>query len=132
MARGKQPFLGPSTNPRRQPVERWAVPVLLSVLLLTLGSTTQAQTSVSLAWGASPDINVVGYEIYYGNVSGSSPSRLDVTTNLLGTVTGLTEGLTYYFVAVGYDQQGVESPPSNEVSFQPVAGRNQICGRVLW
>jgi hypothetical protein len=52
--------------------------------------------------------------------------------NLSATASNLIEGLTYYFVAVAYDAQGVESPPSNEVNFLPVAGNNVLCGRVLW
>jgi hypothetical protein len=37
-------------------------------------------------------------------------------TNTTGTVSGLAEGLTYYFVAVACDAEGDEAPPSNEIS----------------
>ncbi len=132
MGRRSQPFLGRDAKPHRLPAERAGVLILFAALWIFFCPRATAQPSVSLIWDPSPDTNVVGYALYYGNASGSYNSRLDVGTNLTGTVTGLTEGRTYYFVAVAYNAQGVESPPSNEVNFLPVAGSNQVWGRVLW
>ena len=80
--------------------------------------TAQASISVSLAWDPSPDTNVVGYALYYGNASGNYPVRVDAGIQTSTTVTGLTAGLTYYFVAVAYTADGVESLPSNEVTYR--------------
>jgi hypothetical protein len=72
---------------------------------------------VTLAWDASPDTNAVGYVLYYGTASGAYDFRLDVATNKTVTVANLTEGQTYFFVVTAYDSEGMESEPSNEVTF---------------
>jgi uncharacterized repeat protein (TIGR01451 family) len=89
--------------------------LMLSMTVVCLD--VRADQSVSLAWDPSPDTNVVGYAVYYGSASGAYDSRLDVGTNTLATVAGLLKGLTYFFVVTAYDADGLESEPSNEVSF---------------
>ncbi len=71
----------------------------------------------NLTWSPSPDTNVVGYAIYYGGASQTYTNTVVAgnTTNL--TITGLTPGGTYYFVATAYDADGNESPFSNEATY---------------
>lgn len=71
--------------------------------------------NVSLIFNQFGDTNVAFYKIYGGPTSGS--------TNLLGTsavtlkqFTSLQNGATYYFRVTAVNKQGVEGPPSNEVS----------------
>src|SRR5260221_14039327 len=52
----------------------------------------QAEQSVSLAWDPSPDTNVMGYAVFYGNVSGTYGSRLDAGANMTAAIPGLVEG----------------------------------------
>ena len=84
--------------------------VLLSQLL-------HASQTLTLAWDPSPSPDVAGYVVYYGTVSGVYDHRLDIHTNTIASITDLKEGEVYYFVVAAYDQQGVESAPSNEVSY---------------
>lgn len=72
---------------------------------------------VSLQWTPNSDTNVAGYALYIGTNSGDYPSRIDVGTNTTSTLSGLSNGLTFYFVATAYDSAGVESTPSNETNF---------------
>ena len=67
-----------------------------------------------LGWTASPDPNVVGYNVYYGGQSGvlSSHLRLGNVTNV--TINGVA-GSVVYFVVKARDSAGNESVPSNEV-----------------
>ena len=72
--------------------------------------------SVTLAWNPSISTNVVGYNVYYGLASGVYNSVASVTgTNT--TITGLAAGTTNYFAATAVDALGVESPFSNETSY---------------
>jgi len=97
---------------------RRSAKVLLTAALCTaVCGATWAGQNVSLAWKASPDPNAVGYAVYYGTLSGAYTSRIDAGTNTNCTVPDLTEGVEYHFVAMAYDANGLESPPSNEVSF---------------
>ncbi|MGA4644928.1 fibronectin type III domain-containing protein, partial [Limisphaera sp. 4302-co] len=72
---------------------------------------------VALAWDPSPDEWVTGYAIHYGTASGVHPVRVDVGNVTNAVIDGLQPGVTYYFVATAYTADGLESDPSNEVSY---------------
>ncbi|EEF62400.1 fibronectin type III domain-containing protein [Pedosphaera parvula] len=99
---------------------RWKVRLgLFSILLFLAGFPicSRAEQSVSLAWDPSPDPTVAGYFVRYGTTSGVYPFQVDAKTLASATVSGLKEGLTYYFVVIAYNASGVESVPSNELAF---------------
>lgn len=114
--------------------------------LLFLATVSLYAVVVTLTWCPSPDTNVTGYAIYYGtgNVTNWSPdvylwdtnnpcdftlisrgsnwlgnytTRINVGNTNVATVTNLVTGVSYYFVATAYDASGLESLPSNEVSY---------------
>jgi hypothetical protein len=74
-------------------------------------------SAVTLAWQASPDATVTGYKLYYGVASGVYTNSVNVGTNLTCRLTNLVLGVTYYFVVTAYNAAGLESLPSNEVSW---------------
>lgn len=91
---------------------------ILSILLLL----TLPLGAVQLAWDPSPDSWVTGYRLYcatnsfYGTNDVGMIRAIDVGTNLTTTVYNFQSG-TYYFVATAYTTNGLESLPSNEVSW---------------
>lgn len=90
----------------------------LSILVSLAGCTAACgQGTVSLAWDASPETNVVGYFIYFGMESGVYSNRTEVGNTNTCTVGGLTKGVTYYFVVTATAADGLESDPSNEVAY---------------
>jgi Domain of unknown function (DUF4082)/Fibronectin type III domain len=94
---------------------RWKT-LLGGVGSLLLGSLSAANAaSVTLAWDA--ESGVAGYRLHYGTSSGSYAQTGDVGTNTTATVSNLTAGQTYYFAVTAYNSTGLESQPSNEVSF---------------
>lgn len=86
-------------------------------VLLALGSFPQSGRAVTLEWDPSPDAWVAGYAIHYGTASGAYAVRLELGNRTSATITNLTPGTTYYFVATAYTFDGQESLPSNEVSY---------------
>ncbi len=83
-----------------------------------------AECSVEFSWSPNPESFVTGYNIYYGTsqggpysfvVNAGNPAPVDGLIH--GTVSGLTNGNTYYFVATAYDADENESVPSAEVSY---------------
>lgn len=88
-----------------------------TTILLTLATAIQTTSGVTLAWDASPDAGVTGYAVRYGTISSNYTFRADVGNVTSATISNLTEGVTYYFVAVAYTADGVESLPSNEVAY---------------
>jgi len=76
-----------------------------------------AAGSVSLAWTASTNPIVAGYNVYYGGKSGAYNSKISAGNATNVTISGLTQGATNYFAATTYTSSGVESPLSSEVSY---------------
>lgn len=85
------------------------------VVIPPIGSRGQTK----LAWDASPDASVRGYRVYWGAASRTYTNSLDAKSNLMATVSGLVEGITYYFAATAYDGDRVESVFSNEATNTP-------------
>lgn len=73
--------------------------------------------AVTLEWDPSPDSWVDGYAIHYGLRTSNYITRIDVGNVTTCTITNLTPGVTYFFVATAYTSDGQESLPSNEVSY---------------
>ena len=78
--------------------------------------------SVTLTWDSNPitgnpDTDAAGYFFRYGFSSGGETAKVNVGNVTVWTLQ-LTSGTTYYFVVSAYNQAGVESPPSNEVSYK--------------
>ncbi len=96
--------------------------VLLGVLLrgsliFLFSLTSLGANSVNLAWDASPDAGVAGYNVYYGTATHSYQGQIPVGNNLTGTVPGLADGTTYYFAVTAVDAFGLESDYSTEISY---------------
>jgi hypothetical protein len=89
---------------------------LIGVFLMTAWMA-YATGSVTLAWNASTDPIVVGYNVYYGGASGVYTNEVNAYSVTNITLSGLTPGVTYYFAATTYAASGLESPFSSEVSY---------------
>lgn len=98
---------------------------LINACLVLLLSTATL-FPVILEWDPSPDTWVSGYNIYYSTSSVSNDVYLSNFTNMAKvdagastncTITNLTIGSTYYFVATSYASNGLESLPSNEIFY---------------
>lgn len=90
--------------------------VLVLVAILSLLTTAHA-AQVTVAWDANSDPGVIGYRVHYGTVSGSYTSHVDVGNVTNFVISGLLEGVTYYFAATAYDGDGNESDYSSAVDY---------------
>ena len=86
---------------------------ILTILICVVFTLPALAAQVHLAWDPSSG-EVDGYMIYYGTSHGNYTNNIDVGNVTDYVVTGLEEGVTYYFVARAYNQYG-ESGNSNEV-----------------
>jgi len=73
----------------------------------------------TLAWNPSPDPTVTGYGIYYAEAGSSTTNYVDVGMTNEATLFCLSACTSYVFYVVAYDANGVQSPPSNLVSYSP-------------
>jgi uncharacterized repeat protein (TIGR01451 family) len=71
---------------------------------------------ITLVWNVNSEPDVAGYRIAWGSSPGSHPNLIDAGNVTTYTVTGLTQGSTYYFVVQAYDGAGNLSPNSQETS----------------
>jgi hypothetical protein len=74
-------------------------------------------TDITLGWKASPDTNVIGYNVYYGVASGTYTNLVDAGAATSVTIHGLVSGIIYYFAATSYDNVGLEGLFSPETSY---------------
>jgi len=89
----------------------------LSAAFFLFFAVSFAQASnLRVAWNASADSNVAGYNIAYGTSSGRYNKTLNAGNSTSATVPSLTPSTTYYFVVKAYNSFGLESLPSNEVA----------------
>jgi hypothetical protein len=75
--------------------------------------------SVLLAWDASPEEDVVSYRLHWGLSPGGEDQFVDTGLSTSGSVDDPSwlPGDTVYFTATAMNSLGLESPPSNEVSW---------------
>jgi hypothetical protein len=106
------------------------IAIVLNMILL-LGSVfvipaKASVGSVGFSWLPNSASNIAGYKIYYGTTPGGGyPNSVDIKTSvpvsndgrIHGVVSGLTNGITYYFVCTAYDNTGNESAYTPEVVY---------------
>ena len=79
---------------------------------------------VTVAWDANSESDLAGYMVYWGTTSGDYSDSKDVGITTQHTITGLQDGVKYYFAATAYDHDKYESGYSQEL-FHVAGSQNQ-------
>ena len=83
-------------------------------------TATAGDAQVSLSWTARPGGSPPArYDVYEGTSAGFLGTPIGSTTGTSGTVTGLANGTTYYFVVTVVAANGTMRAASAEVSAEP-------------
>jgi hypothetical protein len=98
---------------------------LVSVLMILpkfshLEGAVLPASPCTLGWNLSQDVSVAGYVLYYG-ITGSATNRQVLGMTNTVTLFNLLASSNYFFYVVAYDAEGLESPPSNVVYYNPQA-----------
>ena len=88
---------------------------VVTLAMLGFGRHVEA-ASLTLAWDHSTSSNTAGYLVSYGTQSGKYTATVKAGYVTSVSITGLTEGTTYYFSVQSYDSAGTLGSPSPEVS----------------
>lgn len=96
-------------------MQYWSALVL--VVSATVSFTSRAAQNVTLAWQPNSGSQAAGFFVYWGSASGVYTNRVNVGTNTAFTVSGLLEGVTYYFSTSAYNVGGIESALTSEVPY---------------
>lgn len=91
--------------------------LLLGGLVVATSSPVLGSQSVTLAWNPVTNVNVASYNIYYGSASRNYTNVTSVGNVTNATISGLTEGATYYFATTTLDTSGLESVYSSELAY---------------
>ncbi len=83
--------------------------------IICLLSNSQARELI-ISWDRNTEADLAGYKIYYGTSSRQYTQFIDVGKINNFTVSGLSEGVTYFFAVTAYDTAKNESDFSREVS----------------
>lgn len=78
---------------------------------------TPGDKQVQLYWQSS--LGASSYQMSYGTTSGIYTNRLGTVVTSPTIVTGLTNGVSYYFMVYALNSSGVATPASQEVSSIP-------------
>ena len=98
-------------------MNRRLIAIGTAVFLFFAAVTFLHGADVDLAWDSPSEGGAVeGYKIYWKEAGGSynDTDSMRVNGATSGTVSGLDESNTYYFIVEAYNAAGF-SPPSNEV-----------------
>ena len=83
--------------------------------LSPLPSQEADAAQVQLAWDQNPEPDIGGYKVHYGTGSRSYLYAVDVGPATGCVVSGLQEGMLYYFSVTAYNASAMQSDFSNEV-----------------
>ena len=88
----------------------------LSALISCGAAQTVAAGSLTVAWDANVEADVVGYIVHYGTQPGIHTWQVDVGRVVQWTCPNLVDGQRYYFAVQAYNAAGLKSGLSSEVS----------------
>jgi len=115
---GPASFDHPSCSRVRQPLRLRYFLLSLAWVLCFLSLVPSHAAAVRLAWDPNSEEDLAGYRCYHGEASRDYSHMIEVTEELC-EVTGLEEGVTYYFAVTAFDWDLNESDYSNEVTYSP-------------
>ena len=90
---------------------------VIALFLISSHAHVRAAQSVSLAWNASPSSGVTGYRVHYLTSFGGQSTSVNAGNVLTATISDLEDATTYLFWVTAYNNAGLESSRSNEVSY---------------
>jgi len=85
--------------------------------LILFSVRAKAQGAVELTWDPDQTGLVTQYRVFYGTHSGVYTNSVLIGASADVELTGLQEGVTYYFAIQAMDQQGDVSQLSNEATY---------------
>ncbi|MEO8616565.1 MAG: Ig-like domain-containing protein [Luteolibacter sp.] len=108
--------------------------VRLSVLAACFFANAYAAIAptLNLQWDVNPETGIQSYELSYGLSSKSYTTQVNVGKNTTAAVTGLVEGKTYFFVVSAYNQAGLKSPESSEISYLVPLTKSDLVPQAGW
>jgi len=93
----------------------WKSARILAVLFVLCCPRLSAAAELTLAWDPPADGLTAGYLVFIGTSPQSYSAHVNAGSTTSVTISGLSDGMTYYFVVRAYSPSGAWSAPSTEV-----------------
>ena len=87
------------------------------VCLLLTGFKGHCDSTVTLAWDANPEANITGYKLKYGFASKVYSVVIPTGKVTEITIPNMVEGTQYFFAVSAFNNEGLESLDSDEISY---------------
>lgn len=88
-----------------------------ALLCFFMAGPAMART-FALTWNANRETDLAGYRIHYGTASGNYTQHIDVAKDTTSAdVNNLSDDGTYFFAVTAYNNFGLESRRSQEISY---------------
>jgi len=92
-----------------------SLPILCFLLICAFSSSLAEAGDVGLIWDPNPETDLAGYRVYVGTASRTYGPPITTGIQPSYVLTSLPPG-TYYFAVTAFNNAGLESGFSNEVS----------------
>jgi hypothetical protein len=109
---------------RYKPFHHLFLVLILVPCALGLVPSISFAAQITLTWNSNAESHLAGYRLYYSTTSRNYSASKDVGNTTQYTLSGLQEGLTYYFTLTAYDNSGNESAYSEELMHTVPANNN--------
>lgn len=83
---------------------------------LACGIAPSAAASLHVTWASNTEADLAGYRLRYGTSAGAYTETIEAGLTNSCEVTGLQQGLLYYFALYAYDQAGNVGEPAAEIA----------------
>lgn len=93
------------------------LPLIKGLMILVCSVSEVEAGLITLAWNPSSSPNIAGYRLHCGVTKGVYIQTIEVGNATSILVSNLVAGKTYFFVVTAYNTIGLESAPSNEISY---------------
>jgi Bacterial Ig domain len=93
----------------------WSGAALMLAGIISFNASPAKAATLTIGWDAETNPAVVGYVVSYGQQHGAYTVVVDAGNASVRSISGLADGVTYYFAVQAYDATGLRSSYSAEV-----------------
>jgi hypothetical protein len=104
-------------KPVNHPFSSWRTLAFVVIQWIAVLAGTSQSLALTLAWDQNNEPDIEGYRVHYGTTPSSYKHTVETGGETIVDIGNLQAGTTYYLVVTAYNSLGLESLPSDEISF---------------
>jgi hypothetical protein len=104
-------------KPVNHPFSSWRTLAFVVLQWMALLAGTSQSSALTLAWDQNTEPDIEGYRVHYGTAPSNYKNTVETGGSTIVEIENLLPGTTYYIAVTAYNSLGLESLPSEEVTF---------------